>query len=126
MIFGPNPFPTRVSTPGVGYAPVRVSINGAAQQDVTSILDTGGVYGTLPNNLINLPVGSFVPNGTTISVYSPTGVFLYSYTTANANGSDVVTSLDPMNSGNAPFAQGPVYFNYGAPGGKGSTDFVIW
>ena len=135
MIFGPNPFPTRVSTPGVGYAPVKVSINGGAQQDVTSILDTGGVYGTLPNNLISLQVGSIVPNGTTISVYSPTGVLLYSYTTANGNGPDVVNGtidnppsnpLEPMNSGYFPFSQGPVYFNYGAPGGYGSTDFAIW
>lgn len=126
MLLGPNPLPTKVSVPGVGYAPVRVSVNGGAQQDVTSILDTGGVYGTLPDFLTSTAVGSTVPSGTTIAVYSTDGTLLYSYTTNSANGPTVVPDDDPMNSGNIPFSQGPVYFNYGAPGGFGSTDFPIW
>ena len=130
MIFGPNPFPTRVSVPGAGYATVQASVNGATPQPVTAIIDSGGVYGTLPNTLPNVrtAIGQYVPGGTTISVYAPNGqTLLYSYTTNSSNGPTVVDgTTEPMNTGNIAFSQGPVYVNYGAPGGYGSTDFTIW
>ena len=130
MIFGPNPFPTRVSVPGAGYATVQASVNGATPEPVTAIIDSGGVYGTLPSTLPNVrtAIGQYVPGGTTIAVYAPDGqTLLYSYTTNSSNGPTVVDgNTDPMNTGNIAFSQGPVYVNYGAPGGYGSTDFTIW
>jgi hypothetical protein len=129
MILGPNPFPTRVSVPGAGYALLQASVNGGAQQAVTSIIDSGGVYGTLPNTLpgVSGAVGSDAPAGTRINVYTPDGLtLLYTYTTGS-NGPTIVNgTTEPMNTGNIAFSQGPVYVNYGAPGGYGSTDFTIW
>lgn len=129
MIFGPNPFPTRVSVPGAGYALLQASVNGGTKQPVTSIIDSGGVYGTLPNTLPNVTgvVGTAPPAGTKIAVYTPDGLtLLYTYTTGSYGPTIVDGTTSPMNTGNIAFSQGPVYVNYGAPGGYGSTDFTIW
>ena len=123
LIFGPDPYPVRVSVPGAPDANVKVSINGGQKQDASAIIDSGGVYGTLPNYLIG--GGSSVASGTTISVYSSDGSqLLYTYT---VNGSNAPTVVDPgelMNTGYMAFQQGPVYINYAAPDRIGSTDFV--
>ena len=125
MILGPNPLATRVSVPGAPDAYVQVSVNDGTKQTAYSIIDTGGVYGTLPAYLID--GGSAVPSGTKISVYSADGqALLYSYTTAGANSPTVVPDGELMNTGYTPFQQGPVYINYAAPDRIGSTDFVYW
>ena len=125
MILGPNPLATRVSVPGAPDAYVQVSVNDGTKQTAYSIIDTGGVYGTLPAYLID--GGSAVPSGTKISVYSADGqTLLYSYTTAGANSPTVVPDGELMNTGYTPFQQGPVYINYAAPDRIGSTDFVYW
>jgi hypothetical protein len=46
---------------------------------------------------------------------------LYSYTTTASN-SPAVSSGDLMNTGNTPFALGPVYISY-SPRGEGTTIF---
>lgn len=126
MILGPNPYPVRASLPGAPDAYVKVKINDGPLQNANAIIDTGGVYGTLPDNLIG--GGSTVPSGTKISVYNADGsTLLYSYTVKGSNVPTVVPAGDLMNTGYTPFQQGPVYFNYAAsaaPGGIGSTDFV--
>ena len=126
MVLGPNPLATRVSVPGAPDAYVQVSVNDGAKQTAYSIIDTGGVYGTLPAYLIG--GGSSVPAGTKISVYTADGAtLLYSYTTIGGGGSPtVVGDGDLMNTGYTPFQQGPVYINYAAPDRIGSTDFAIW
>lgn len=63
-----------------------------------------------------------MPAGSIISVYTGDGsTLLYSYTTTAAN-SPAVISGDQMNTGNEPFALGPVYLSY-TPAGDGTTVF---
>lgn len=108
---------------------MNVSINGGAQQAGAAIIDSGGVYGTLNRSLYpGTPTGDNVPAGTKIDVYAPDGTtLLYSYTTQG--DSDPTTFIDSglFNTGNAPYAQNPIYLNYGTtPYGLGSTDFSIY
>lgn len=125
MVFGPNPLPTRVSVPGAPDAYVTVSVNDGPKQIAYSIIDSGGVYGTLPAYLIG--GASSVPSNTKISVYTADGqTLLYSYNTIGANSPTVVGDGALMNTGYIPFQQGPVYVNYAAPNRIGSTDFAIW
>ena len=131
MVFGPNPLPTRVSLPGAPDAFVKVSVNGEPLTDAGAIIDSGGVYGTLA--LANAPAGSTVGQnvqpGTVIRVYATDGTtLLYTYTTqAGLFGTPVIAS-GLINTGNAPFAQNPIYMNYASfpESGIGSTDFSIW
>lgn len=127
MILGPNLFPTRVSVPGAPDAYVKVSINGGAKQDAGAIIDSGGVYGTLNRDLFPQQ-GTYVPAGTKIDVYTADGsILLYSYTTQGGEYNQTPYIEEGLfNTGNAPYAQGPIYLNYGAtPYGIGSTDFSI-
>lgn len=129
MIFGPNALPTRISLPGAPDAYVKVSVNGGAQTNAGAIIDSGGVFGTLP--LANAPAGSVagqdLPAGTKISVYAPDGTtLLYTFTTLSDPRGTPVIATGLMNTGNAPYQQSPIYLNYTAPGGIGSTDFSIW
>lgn len=127
MILGPNLFPTKVSLAGAPDSYVKVSVNGSALQDAGAIIDTGGVYGTLNRSLYpGAPAGTYVPAGTKIDVYAPDGTtLLYSYTT-HSQGTPFIDS-GMFNTGNAPYAQNPIYLNYAAtPYGIGSTDFSIY
>ena len=132
MVFGPNPLPVRVAVPGGPDAYVQVIVNGtdlAGPEEM--IIDSGGVYGTLStaNDPTGTPVGSDLPQGTEISVYTPDGsTLLYTYRTGKEPAGTPVIAGTVMNSGNAPFAQGPIYLNYGFddPYGIGSTEFSIW
>ena len=131
MVLGPNALPTRVSVPGAPDAYVTVSVNGGAKTDAGAIIDSGGVYGTLntANDPTGTTVGQNLPAGTTIAVYTADGAtLLYTYTTGNGAYGTPVIGSGLMNTGNAPFAQNPIYLNYGFdnPYGIGSTDFSIW
>ena len=131
MVLGPNPLPTRVSVPGAPDAFVTVSVNDGPKTDAGAIIDSGGVYGTLntANDTTGTPVGSNLPAGTKISVYTADGsTLLYTYTTQSGVRGTPVIATGLFNTGNAPFAQGPIYLNYGfdEPYGIGSTDFSIW
>jgi hypothetical protein len=128
MILGPNLYPTRVSLPGAPNAFVKVSVNGGPKQDAGAIIDTGGVYGTLNRSLFP-QAGANVPAGTKIDVYAMDGTtLLYSYTTQGGSAPTTYIETGLFNTGNAPYAQGPIYMNYGfnEPYGIGSTDFAIW
>jgi PPE-repeat protein len=85
---------------------LNVSVNGGAQHAVSSIVDSGGVQGTIPSSLNATP-------GETITVYAPDGVQLYSYT-LDSTYSPTTISSGLMNTGNLVFQQNPVYINYGA------------
>ena len=131
LVFGPNPLPTRVSLPGAPDALVKVSVDGAPQTNAGAIIDSGGVYGTLA--LANAPAGSVVgqdlPTGTVISVYAMDGTtLLYTYTTQSDPRGTPVIAGGLINTGNAPYAQNPIYMNYAnlTGSGIGSTDFSIW
>lgn len=120
MVFGPNPLPTRTSVSGAPDAYLNVKINNGTPTQVGAIIDSGGVYGTILSSQIG--GGSTVPVGTRISVYTPDGVLLYSYIVTSQNRPTVIAS-GLINTGYAPFQHGPVYINYTAPDGIGSTDF---
>jgi hypothetical protein len=120
MVFGPNPFPARVSVPGSPYGQLQVQIGNNTPQSVTdAIIDSGGVYGTMPQSLFpSLTPGDQVPAGTKISVYTQDGqTLLYSYTTTVNNGPTVVFD-DPLgmdvNTGYIPFSQQLIYTDYSA------------
>lgn len=118
MVFGPNPLPTRASVPGAPIAYLNVKINNGSPTTVGAIVDSGGVYGNMPASL----VGSTLPVGSRISVYTPEGVLLYTYVVTSQNRPSNVSDT-VINTGYAPFQHGPVYINYTAPGGIGSMDF---
>lgn len=131
MVLGPNPLPTRVSVIGAPDAFVTVSINGGPKTPAGAIIDSGGVFGTLntANDTTGTAVGSNLPAGTTIAVYTPDGdTLLYTYRTQSGQSGTPVIATGLFNTGNAPFAQGPIYLDYGFddPYGIGSTNFSIW
>lgn len=125
MIFGQNPMPVRVSVPGTPDAWVQVQVNNGTKTTVGSIIDSGGVYGTMLQSIVGGSIGSTVPAGTKISVYTADGsTLLYSFITTSF-GSPTVISTGLINTGYYAFQQGPVYINYAYdnPYGIGSTDF---
>ena len=127
MILGPNPLPVRVSVPGTPDAYVRVSVNDSPQQYAYAIIDSGGVYGTIPAYLVGGQSSGLVPSGTKISVYSADGqTLLWSWTTSGQRSPTAVPDGELFNTSVVPFQQGPVYLNYAAPDRIGSTDFAIW
>ena len=115
--FGPNPLPAGAPVVGAPFTSLDVSINHGPMQTVSAVIDSGGEQGYLPSS-----VSGSLPAGTTISVYTSDGsTLLYSYTTTAGN-SPTVISGDQMNTGNEPFALGPVYISY-SPSGDGTTIF---
>jgi hypothetical protein len=84
-----------------------VRVNGNGPTNVPSIVDSGGVDGTLPTSL-NAPTGAL------IQVYAPgTNTLLYQFTN-NVGYSPVPITSGLMNTGNLIFQNHPVYINYGA------------
>lgn len=120
--FGPNPLGDgATAVAGAPNASLAVSINGGPlQYNVPTIIDSGGVYGTLPASLLG-STGGTVPVGTHISVYTDDGhTLLYSYTVNSTTPAPTVISSGAMNTGNYPFAQQPVYISNA---GTGTTIF---
>jgi hypothetical protein len=139
LVFGDNPLTGGTTVGGAPWSDLYVSLNGAAPQHVTAVIDSGGVYGTMPSSVLTgagvTPTSSgYLPNGTTVEVYSAAtgGHLLYEYTvdsnSYSTNPADptspgpVVISSGGMNTGNFPFAQQPVYISYN-PAGAGQTIF---
>ncbi len=115
--FGPNPLSARVSVTGAPNTDLKVQVGNGPLEGVPAVIDSGGVYGTIPSSLTgDLPVG------TVVSVYTDNGqTLLYSYETDGTN-TPTVTSDDLLNTGYEPFAQQPVYIGY-SPAGTGTTTF---
>lgn len=129
LIFGDNPYENGTVIQGapwtINSSDLQVSINGADPVTVRAVIDSGGVYGTMPTSALAgsgvTPVNGSLPDGTTIQVYTKDGTPLYNYTVGSQPGevrSPVVISSGGMNTGNWLFAQEPVYINYGVPGGQ--------
>jgi PPE-repeat protein len=86
---------------------LNVNVNGTNFTGVPSIVDSGGVEGTIPPGLGVAP-------GSTVTVTDPTtGHTLYSFTNGVNYSPEPITS-GLMNTGNLIFQQHPVYINYGA------------
>lgn len=124
LVFGPNPLPGRVSVPGTPNASLQIQVGNGSKVPVNAIIDSGGVYGTMPSYIIgNSQTSGNLPAGTKISVYTNDGqTLLYTYTTKSGKGPTVITDT-LHNTGNEPFAQGPVYIDYSPDNGIGSTIF---
>ena len=125
--FGPNPM---TSTPAgtifpATYVGLQVSVGDGAPQTVSVLFDSGGSVGSIPQAI----AGDSVPPGTVISFYGTGGQgLLYSYTTSSTY-TPIVTTTPPgsplvMNTGNTPFAAGPVYIS-NEPSGQGPKDGMI-
>jgi hypothetical protein len=121
-----NPFPDAPSTAGAGVSDVYEQIGTGAKQEVTNIIDSGGVFGTISSTLES---GSSVPSNTLITVYNTAGQELYSYTTipnfdvgtgTGVSDSPTVVSGTNIDSGVLPFLDRGVYLDYA---GAGTTFF---
>jgi hypothetical protein len=118
LTFGPNPITTPgVSITGSPITTLGVQINNGAINSVPSIVDSGGVFGTMPSSII----GGGLPDGTKITIYTASGTPLYTYTTSGINTPAPISS-GLMNTGFEPYAQAPVYISY-TPGAVGTTTF---
>lgn len=92
---------------------------------VTATIDSGGIGGgvtqsMLPSNL-SLEVGTYLPVGTTIWVYTSdhtTLLYTTTVTEGEVNGPSVWEESLGFNTGIIPFLQGPIYFAY-QPAGDG-------
>ncbi|WP_370067770.1 PecA family PE domain-processing aspartic protease [Mycobacterium sp. MAA66] len=128
LIFGLNPLPVVKSVSGSPNVAGYVSINGGTTKTpINLLIDTGGVYGTIPATVAGSSVTAadssgdqYLTAGTTVSIYASDGTLLYSYKTTSTN-TPTVTGTTSMNTGYSPFALGPVYINYNTL--TGSTDF---
>ncbi|MEB3020437.1 PecA family PE domain-processing aspartic protease [[Mycobacterium] crassicus] len=126
LIFGDNPLEGGTVIPGAPWADLKVSIDGAAPTAVRGVIDSGGVYGTMPSSVlgnVTPNANGTLPDGTTIAVYAKDGTtLLYSYTVGSQSGEVrspiVVGPSSGMNTGNWLFGQEPVYINYGVPNGQ--------
>ncbi|HEY4796567.1 MAG TPA: PecA family PE domain-processing aspartic protease [Mycobacterium sp.] len=113
-----NPFPEAPSTGGTGVSDVFEQIGTGAKQEVTNIIDSGGVFGTISSNL---ETGSSVPAGTEITVYNTAGQELYSYSTIGnfdvdgpklVSDAPTIVSGTSIDSGVLPFLNHAVYIDY--------------
>jgi hypothetical protein len=114
--FGPNPGTPIFTLGGAPITNLDVSINGGTPQLVSSTIDSGGVFGTIPSSV--LPGGT-LPANAIITVTDPaTGHKLYTINTGQV--SPTVISSGLMNTGFFPFAQNPIYIS-NLPAGVGQT-----
>jgi hypothetical protein len=125
--FGPNPLTAIASVDGVPNGDLEVSVGGAGHDivPVNAEIDSGGVYGTIPQSILvdNPPaVGSQLADGTQVEVYTSDGLPLYSYTVEDGEGPTVSADGTVMNTGARFFLAYPIYISY-SPTGEG-TDFI--
>nr|WP_192830585.1 PecA family PE domain-processing aspartic protease [Mycobacterium sp. UM_NZ2] len=127
LTFGADPLTGGVTVDGSPNSTLYVSFDGGKTAGpVGSIMDSGGVNGTIPASLTNGSAGDVLAAGQQVSVYSgdPTkgGTLLYDYTVnSNSSNSPVIVSGASMNTGNWLFQQNDVYVS---TAGDGSMHIV--
>jgi hypothetical protein len=117
LTFGPNTGTPFVSLSGSPITTLYVALNGSpTTQAVSAIIDSGGVFGTVPSSLD-------VPAGTSVQVYSDSGEMhkLYTYMVDSTN-TPSASSDGLMNTGYFAFIDNPVYIS-NSPSGQGTTVF---
>jgi hypothetical protein len=127
LTFGPNPQTPIATLAGSPITTVDVSINGGPLQQVSAIIDSGGVFGTVPSSVLGTgQVSGTVPAGTEIEIFAPGSTLaskpLSMFITPNATDGPTVTSGGLLNTGFEPFAQNPVFIS-NSPSGVGTTEF---
>jgi hypothetical protein len=115
LVFGPNPY-TPLATVNNGNTTsdlTYIVTNASGTQTssyVNTIIDSGGVYGTILQSA--LPGGTGSAPGSTITVYANDGATqLYSYSVDSTNAPSVISS-GSQNTGYYPFSQMPIYVDY--------------
>ncbi|WP_156689428.1 PecA family PE domain-processing aspartic protease [Mycobacterium sp. Marseille-P9652] len=98
------PATTSVTLPGAPITNLDVKVNGVNHPGVPSIVDTGGVFGTLPSGLNAQP-------GDLIQVYDASGTHLLYQYNYNVNYSPTPISSGLMNTGYLPFSTQPAYIS---------------
>ncbi|GAB3006240.1 PecA family PE domain-processing aspartic protease [Mycobacterium bourgelatii] len=132
--FGENPLTEIARVTGSPVTnELRVQINDTSLQAVTlGAVDTGGVNGTIPRNLLppelqHIPVGGTLPAGTKIYVAVGDTV-LYEQITLGGTSATMVTaplgSGGVFNTGNYPYTLMPIYHSYD-PAGVGTIVFDL-
>lgn len=136
LTFGENPLPPVTEVPGLFYTTLAVQVSYddpasctatpakciTGRQVVTATIDTGGLGGGLSMSMLpealqdKVSLNSYLPAGTTISVYAPDQkTLLYTVTVTATDPSPVPQVWDPslgFNTGILPFFQGPIYVSY--------------
>lgn len=119
--FGPNPLNSgnEIAITGSPITNLWVRVNGGPPILVPSIIDSGGVLGTMPASVIG---AGALPANTEIQVFAdPAGtVSLYSFNTDWYKPTVISSGL--MNTGFLPFYNQAVYIDY-SPAGVGTTIF---
>nr|WP_269473869.1 PecA family PE domain-processing aspartic protease [Mycobacterium heidelbergense] len=120
--FGSNPLTPVTTLTGSPMTNLEIQIDGGSLQTANgAFIDSGGLTGAIPSNLISgVSAGNTVPTGTTLTVYTSGGQELYSETVTGADAPYVVSSSDPFNTGNYLFSLDPVYIS-NSPSGVGMT-----
>ncbi len=124
MEFGANPLPAYASVSGAPVTTLDVKINnGTLTPTNDAFIDSGGLDGAVPTALHPPDVNGYVPSGTTLSVYTSGGTFLYT-TTVGSQQTPVVSSQlgGDFNTGIIPFLEDPIYLSY-TPSGSGTMSF---
>ncbi|WP_343602222.1 PecA family PE domain-processing aspartic protease [Mycobacterium sp.] len=119
LTFGPPTLPDGISVAGSPITNLDVSIDDGPAQSVSAIVDSGGVFGTVPSSLLDSgQTSGTLPAGTTITVFDDQ-TLLYTYSTTDVV-SPTVTSGSLLNTGYVPFSMFPVYIDNA---GNGTTTF---
>ncbi|OBK15908.1 PecA family PE domain-processing aspartic protease [Mycobacterium asiaticum] len=118
--FGPNDYQNPIPYASLNGSPITtlyVQVGNTPVVAVPSIVDSGGVYGTMPASVIG--GAGALPAGTQITVYADSNMQkpLYSFNT-NGPYQPTVISSGLMNTGYLPFANRPIYIDYTTPGGS--------
>ncbi|BBC66178.1 PE family protein [Mycobacterium marinum] len=120
LVFGPNPLiGPNVEVTGAPISTLWVSVDSGQLIAVPSIIDSGGVMGTIPSSVVG---GSTLPANTNIQVYADSSGSdrLYYFNTSDYQPTVISSGL--MNTGFLPFWMQPVYIDY-SPAGTGTTVF---
>lgn len=113
--FGPDPLTGGVTVDGIADAVLRVQVGDGDKVLVNAIIDSGGVYGTMPRSVLDPAgtVGQDLAANQVINVFTSDGqTLLYSYTTTATNTPTIVPDRQFMNTGFMPFNLGPIYIGY--------------
>lgn len=113
--FGANPLTALTSSSGAPVTTLKVSVNGGTAVTVNdAFVDSGGLWGDIPASLGTGSVGGYVPQGTTLTVYTANNVAIYHETVGAAPTAPVVVSgaNGLFNTGNSPFETIPIYLSY--------------
>lgn len=113
--FGANPLTALTSSSGAPVTTLKVSVNGGTPVTVSNaFVDSGGLWGDVPATLGTGSVGGYVPQGTTLTVYTANNVAIYQETVGAAPTAPAAVSgaNGLFNTGNIPFETIPIYLSY--------------